>query len=317
MQPTSADNDLSLPMQLDQSAALLSTPCGDGRMTWRAWGEGLPLVLLHGGFGSWRHWIRNIAPLAEVARVTAADLPGLGDSDVAPQPHDAPSLGRIVADGVARLFPADLPLVLAGFSLGSVIAAHAAAHLGMRVRRLVLIGPSGLGAYWRNRPERLRRRPREGTPGMLRQVVIHNLGASMISDRACIDELAITVHSELIQQRRGLMGLPISASTALLDVLPRIAPRTHIVYGADDCYAEPSAAAAVAHLKRVFPQLRTSLVPGAGHWVNFERASLVNRLVADEIVEACASAPSRAAERDAVPGEQAANNQRLGRRAAP
>ena len=25
------------------------TPCGDGRMVWRIWGEGEPVVLLHGG----------------------------------------------------------------------------------------------------------------------------------------------------------------------------------------------------------------------------------------------------------------------------
>ena len=298
MQPAQPDNGLSMPMQLDESAALRTTPCGDGKMVWRAWGEGLPLVLLHGGFGSWRHWIRNIGPLAEVAQVTAGDLPGLGDSNAAPQPHDAPSLGRIVANGVTRLFPDDEPLVLAGFSLGSVIAAHAAAHLGTRVRRLVLVGPSGLGAYWHDRPERLRRRPRDATPEMLRETVIHNLGASMLSDPASIDELAISVHTELIQQRRALKGLPISESSALLDVLPQLASRTHIVYGTDDCYAEPSAAAAGAHLKRVFPGLGLSFVPGAGHWVNFERADFMNRLITDEIVKARSPGPSRNAVSD-------------------
>ena len=24
------------------------------------WGEGRPLVLLHGGTGSWMHWVRNV-----------------------------------------------------------------------------------------------------------------------------------------------------------------------------------------------------------------------------------------------------------------
>ena len=26
------------------------------KVSWRSWGKGTPLVLLHGGYGSWRHW---------------------------------------------------------------------------------------------------------------------------------------------------------------------------------------------------------------------------------------------------------------------
>src|SRR3546814_6277896 len=48
--------------------------CGDGQMVWRLWGEGPPLVLLHGGSGSWTHWFRNIPALARRYRVIAADL---------------------------------------------------------------------------------------------------------------------------------------------------------------------------------------------------------------------------------------------------
>ena len=36
-------------------AQRLETPCGDGSMVWRVWGSGPPLVLLHGGYGSWMH----------------------------------------------------------------------------------------------------------------------------------------------------------------------------------------------------------------------------------------------------------------------
>ncbi|MDB5843914.1 MAG: hydrolase-like protein, partial [Polaromonas sp.] len=50
-------------------------------MVWRCWGEGAPVVLLHGGSGSWTHWIRNIPTLVACSRqVWAPDLPGFADS---------------------------------------------------------------------------------------------------------------------------------------------------------------------------------------------------------------------------------------------
>ena len=36
-------------------AERFETPCGEGCLVWRSWGEGSPLVLLHGGYGSWTH----------------------------------------------------------------------------------------------------------------------------------------------------------------------------------------------------------------------------------------------------------------------
>ena len=34
--------------QFEASGERLTTPCYDGEMVWRIWGEGPPLVLLHG-----------------------------------------------------------------------------------------------------------------------------------------------------------------------------------------------------------------------------------------------------------------------------
>src|SRR2546429_9864823 len=65
------------------------TPCGAGSMVWRIWGEGRPLVLLHGASCSWTHWIRNILPLARSVRVLAPAMPRFGDLDVPAGPHTA------------------------------------------------------------------------------------------------------------------------------------------------------------------------------------------------------------------------------------
>lgn len=59
-------------------------------VVWHHWGPHrpgrLPLVMLHGGSGSWTHWIRNIdALLAQGFELWLPDLPGFGDSDPLPQ----------------------------------------------------------------------------------------------------------------------------------------------------------------------------------------------------------------------------------------
>ena len=80
--------------RLDAEAQRTESPCGDGSMVWRSWGEGPPLVLLHGASGSWTHWIRNVLPLARHHRVLAPDMPGYGESDAPPEPHTAESLAE-------------------------------------------------------------------------------------------------------------------------------------------------------------------------------------------------------------------------------
>ena len=49
---------------VEASARHERTACGDGSMVWRVWGDGDPLVLLHGATGSWNHWLLNIPALA-------------------------------------------------------------------------------------------------------------------------------------------------------------------------------------------------------------------------------------------------------------
>ena len=68
-------------------AQIVHTSCGDGDMVWQVWGEDTdkpPLLLLHGGFGSWTHWIANVETLSKTRRIVTCDMPGLGDSASAP-----------------------------------------------------------------------------------------------------------------------------------------------------------------------------------------------------------------------------------------
>src|SRR3712207_2598632 len=89
---------------LQAAAYRIETPCGSGRMVWYRWGEGPTVVLLHGGAGSWRHWVRNVQILAERYRVLAPDLPGLGESDM-PETWDPEVSADIIAAGLERVIP--------------------------------------------------------------------------------------------------------------------------------------------------------------------------------------------------------------------
>ena len=66
---------------VDRLAMRVEVPCDAGAIVWRGWGlgkgRGAPVVLLHGGAGSWNHWVRNIAALVAAGRqVWVPDLPG-------------------------------------------------------------------------------------------------------------------------------------------------------------------------------------------------------------------------------------------------
>src|SRR5690348_10991216 len=114
-------------------------------MVWRAWGSGSPLVLLHGGYGTWTHWIRNVVPLSRRFRVIAADLPGLGESATPPEPWTAEGLAAIIAEGIRRVVPGDERIHLAGFSFGGVMGGNVAAQLGGKVRAFTVVGSNGMG----------------------------------------------------------------------------------------------------------------------------------------------------------------------------
>ena len=92
------------------------TPCGDADMVWRMWGtnssERPPLVLLHGGFGAWNHWVRNIPVWEKDYDLVVADLPGCGDSATLPRPYDAEDLATTVSIGIDSIVPEDQPFDL-------------------------------------------------------------------------------------------------------------------------------------------------------------------------------------------------------------
>ena len=244
-------------------------------MVWHIWGNGPPLALLHGGYGSWTHWLRNVEPLSRRRRVLAADIPGLGDSDTPPEPHDSPSIAAIVADGLANLLRAEEGVDIAGFSFGGVIGGHVAERLGSRVRNLVLCGSGGLGIPRRAKVELVNWRMYRGKE---KQRAAHreNLGILMLADPVNIDELAVylQVHNA---ERARTKSRPLSRVPSLREALPRISARLHGIWGEQDITARGALDEHAQLLRSFQPDATFTVIPGAGHWVQYEAPQAFNR----------------------------------------
>lgn len=256
--------------RLEALATRIETPCGpDGTMVWRRWSnkkEGPPLVLLHGGSGSWNHWLRNIDVLAAGYTVYAADLPGCGDSALPPGARDADSIHQHVAAGIERV-AAGAPVELVAFSFGSLVAGFIAAERPELVKRLHLVGMSGLGLV---RPELALMGLTDAMDAATREAVIRgNMEALMVLHPQTLDAAAMALHDANLRRDR-LKRRRLSRTPVMLGLQARWQCPVHAIWGRGDVLIPDDA-----------PQLRSllaqcdlrglTLVDDAGHWVQYER----------------------------------------------
>ena len=102
--------------------------------------DGPGVWLVHGLDGSAATWL-DVAPgLAESHRVTAVDLPGFGHSPVGRRRRSLTAHADLIAEMVRR--HADEAVVLAGNSMGAVVAMLTASRHPWAVRALVLLAPA-------------------------------------------------------------------------------------------------------------------------------------------------------------------------------
>ncbi len=263
--------------ELEASAQRHQVPFDGGHASWRRFGAGPALVLLHGGHGSWLHWARNIPALAAGHTVWVPDLPGFGESS---QPS-APSLEGLVEATVATLdalIGEGTPVMLVGFSFGGLVAAAVAARRGA-VSKLALLGPAGHGGVRRPRGElrSWRDAAQSGDAAALNEVMRHNLAMHMLHEPA--DALGLHIHRQSCLATR-FRSKAISRAGGLTGWLGHHAGPLLLIWGEHDVTAEP-AQAGRAVVEACAPQqaCQVQIVAGAGHWVQYERAETVNPLL--------------------------------------
>ncbi|MCZ6830196.1 MAG: alpha/beta fold hydrolase [Gammaproteobacteria bacterium] len=268
--------------QLLSGSVQHSSPCGNGELKWQEWSsvEGsTPLLLLHGGFGSWNHWVANIPELRKLRSLWTLDMPGLGDSAALPAPQSSTHAAQIILKGINLLLGAKQSFDLAGFSFGAMVAGQLAVQAGSRCQHLVLCGAAGFGDL--HVQVELMHPPRPGQPeAEVRAVHAANLRGLMFASNETIDELALFAHASNLARAR-LNSRALSRTDELACALPAIKARLSGIWGSKDATAggRPTLEKRRQLFQQAQPDAQFHIMSGVGHWAMYEAAGDFNRLL--------------------------------------
>ncbi|MGW1213838.1 alpha/beta fold hydrolase [Streptomyces sp. NPDC002499] len=257
-------------------------------------GDGPPVVLLHGGgpgASGVANYARNIAELAKTYRVIVPDLPGYGRSTKGVDAADPFGHLADALRGALDRLGLDRPH-LVGNSYGGACALRLALDTPDRVDRMVLMGPGGIGTT-RSLP----------TPGLrsllnyysgdgpsrpklekfIRQYLVFN--AADVPDSVIDARYRDSIDPEVVAAPPLTRPSGPNALRTLWRMdftrderLSRLPVPTLVLWGAADQVNRPSGGRMLAER---LPNCDLYLVANTGHWVQFERADLFNRVCAD------------------------------------
>jgi pimeloyl-ACP methyl ester carboxylesterase len=255
---------------------------GDGwRVHYRCSGRAAAAthVLLHGIGSASANWILQLEQVqaSTAHKVLVWDAPGYGDSTALTQ--DRP----LALDYAKRLWQwldtvgVSQPVVLAGHSLGALMASAAAALRPYAVQQLVLLAPAR--GYANVSPEE-REKIRLGRIGNVR-----NLGPSGMAAARCAAMLSPSASAEQIAYVRECMekinpagyeqAVHLLADADLFALLDSVTMPVHVGSGSQDTITSEPACRAVAAKARVAWQ---DLGP-VGHACALEAPDAVNRIL--------------------------------------
>ena len=254
---------------------------GDGapRMAVHRRGSGPDLIMFHGGMGSWKHWVRNIEPLAGRFTVHALDHPSYGASASVPRETTGAEYLDLVHALFVEMFPGAAPLRFAGFSFGAAIATNLARRLAPRVTHLCLVSPAGFPTRkFGERPTRSYREAGDDEK-LFREICRHNLLVNMLSDPAAISDETLDIQAECVRRTR-FNSRKVSGGGTLLGDLGELQCRIRVLWGDRDDSAFRPADLLIGEIRMaVRGPLDVHRVPNAGHWSAYENAAEVNRLM--------------------------------------
>ena len=252
------------------------------RMAYDDFGQGTPLVLLHGFPLSRAIWAAQIAELSAHHRLIAPDLRGHGDSEATPGPY---SMEMLADDCLALLDVLEIqqPVILCGLSMGGYISLAFFRNYPARVASLILAATRASA----DSPEAQINRDKAIS-------VANQQGAQAISDSMLPKMFAPETSASnptLIKNLREMMAntsLPgiIGALQGMKNrqdstpLLPLIKVPALVCHGANDQLIPVAVAQEMA---ASIPNAQLNIIPRAGHLLNLEQPALFNQAIADFI----------------------------------
>lgn len=257
-------------------------------------GSGPAVVLLHGGgagASGVSNYGRNIEALAEKFRVIVPDMPGYGRSTKGIDAEDPfGDLGMFVRGLLDEMGIEKAHLV--GNSYGGAAALRCALDRPDKVDKLVLMGPGGIGTT--------RGAPTAGIKELLgyyggdgpsldkietfiRTYLVYD-GASVPQDlieqryQASIDPEVVADPPLRRPSGRGMLKTLIKMDFTRDKRLSKLQAPTLVLWGANDKVNKPSGGQA---LLKAIPTCDLYVAAQTGHWLQWERADLFNRMTSE------------------------------------
>ena len=243
-------------------------------------GSGHPLLLFHGGMGSWTHWIKNIDVLAKHFEVRAIDAPSYGDSDQVDYGLTPQEYLRVAVASVGRLVADDESFSIAGFSFGAAVGSTVAAHFAAKVRAVTVIGPGGFSIKGRPRLDFTKYGDVKDDPVAYREALRRNLLLLMLKHPESIDDAVLDMQDANVARAR-FNSRNVSSQPILPDNLGKAGCPVQLIYGADDPTSFPSIETRANMIREKVANLKLEILPNTGHWAMFEAADDVNRLITE------------------------------------
>ncbi|MGI9312517.1 MAG: alpha/beta fold hydrolase [Alphaproteobacteria bacterium] len=247
------------------------------KISFRIWGQSGPiLVLLHGGYGSWMHFLKNVEELSKNFQVIVPDMPGFGESEPLPKVPNLDEYSQTLVDALSSLTNGSNYNII-GFSFGSAIGSHMIKFAGDSVNRLTLVGYNRTGNMPFKRPKMLSWRAAK-TEEELNTAQRHNLSVMMIHKQEKIDDMAINLQT-LNTKGAKVRSLEIVASHDLPNRILNISQPIDIIWGEFDVTLINGIDDAQNRMKELIPDVKFHIIQNSGHWIQFEEYEKFNSTI--------------------------------------
>lgn len=252
----------------------------DSKVCWRSWGKGKPLILLHGGYGSWAHWIKQAIPFSENYNVLIPDMPGFGESEDLTLPHTPEKISANITETLLKLISPEETPIICGFSFGGLIAGHLSYNLierGLNPEKLILVGPGGLGAK-RGEMRNMIARHSKMSEEEIYQAHKTNLEILMMHDATKVDDWSVHIQKQNTDAHR-IKSRPISSTDTLARILEKQDVPLFLLWGEKDASVGVYLEDRMSILRDINSKVRFHVEYNLGHWIMYENDVVFNKIL--------------------------------------